>query len=130
MAEKFGWLNISEKFVALKEKQVGTEEREAKIFKYGYQSIPDKEHMAFPHTVLSLSMGLCKPLDKFLDKAAGEGSDRSLLARLWHFKDDEDESEDETQKHSMMRLMNKLEITIEYLHSLNYSNGGLRVHTK
>ena len=43
---------------------------------------------------------MLKPLDKFLDKeAAGEGNDTSLLGGLWHFKDDEDESEDRTQKH-------------------------------
>ncbi|MEC7578936.1 MAG: hypothetical protein VYD35_07230, partial [Actinomycetota bacterium] len=43
---------------------------------------------------------MLKPLDKFLDKeAAGEGSDRSLLGGLWHFKDDEDETEDEIKKY-------------------------------
>ena len=42
---------------------------------------------------------MLKPLDKFLDKEAkGEGSDQGLLGGLWHFKDDEDETQEDAQK--------------------------------
>ena len=104
MAIKFVWLKtISKKFVALKENlELRAEEREAKRFS-SMDSNPfliQNRNKRFSTYRSELVHGIMlKPLDKFLDKeAAGEGSDRSLLGGLWHFKDDEDETEEETSK--------------------------------
>ena len=105
MAIKFVWLKtIGKKFVALKENlELRAEEREAKRFS-SMDSNPfliQNRNKRFSTYRSELVHGIMlKPLDKFLDKeAAGEGSDRSLLGGLWHFKDDEDETEDEIKKY-------------------------------
>ena len=105
MAGKFGWLKtIGKKFVALKENlELRAEEREAKRFS-SMDSNPfliQNRNKRFSTYRSELIHGvMLRPLDKFLDKEAkGEGNDQGLLGGLWHFKDDEDEAEDETKKH-------------------------------
>ena len=105
MAAKFGWLRtIGRKFIALKENlELRAEEREAKRSS-SMDTNPfliKNRNKRFSTYRSELVHGIMlKPLDKFLDKeAAGEGNDTSLLGGLWHFKDDEDESEDKTPQH-------------------------------
>ena len=105
MTGKFSWLKtIGKKFVALKENlELRAEEREAKRFS-SMDSNPfliQNRNKRFSTYRSELIHGvMLRPLDKFLDKEAkGEGSDQGLLGGLWHFKDDEDETEDETKKH-------------------------------
>ena len=104
MAIKFGWLRtIGKKFIALKENlELRAEEREAKRF----SSMDDNAFLIrnrnkrFSTYRSELIHGvMLKPLDKFLDKEAkGEGSDQGLLGGLWHFKDDEDETQEDAEK--------------------------------
>ena len=105
MVKRFTWLKtIGKKFIALKENlELRAEEREAKRF----SSMDDNPFLIrnrnkrFSTYRSELIHGvMLKPLDKFLDKEAkGEGSDQGLLGGLWHFKDDGDETKDETKKH-------------------------------
>ena len=104
MAIKFGWLRtIGKRFIALKENlELRAEEREAKRF----SSMDDNPFLIrnrnkrFSTYRSELIHGvMLKPLDKFLDKEAkGEGSDQGLLGGLWHFKDDDDEAQEDAEK--------------------------------
>ena len=105
MAEKFAWLStIGKNFIALIEiLELRAEELEANRSS-SMDSNPfliQNRNKRFSTYRSELVHGIMlKPLDKFLDKeAAGEGSGRSLLGGLWHFKDDEDETEDEIKKY-------------------------------
>ncbi len=104
MAIQIGWLKtIGKKFVALKNNlELRAEEREEKSF----SSMDDNPFLIqnrnkrFSTYRSELIHGvMLRPLDKFLGKeATGEGSDQGLLGGLWHFKDDEDETQEDAEK--------------------------------
>jgi hypothetical protein len=104
MAIQIGWLKtISKKFVALKEKlELRAEEREAKKFSSGDTNpfLLENRNKRFSTYRSELIHGaMLKPLDKFLDKESEvDGNDQGLLGRLWHFKDDEDEIQEDVEK--------------------------------
>ena len=102
---KFGRAkSIGKKFVALKENlELRAEEREAKRFSSMDNNpfLIQNRNKRFSTYRSELIHGvMLRPLDKFLDKEAkGEGNDQGLLGGLWHFKDDENETQEDTEKH-------------------------------
>lgn len=104
MVKKFVWMKtISNKFIELKENlELRAEEREAKKFSSADSNpfLTENRNKRFSTYRSELIHGaMLKPLDKFLDKESeDEGNDQGLLGRLWHFKDDEDEIQEDAEK--------------------------------